>query len=97
MDKEVFEGIKKGMQEAVKYSQAKKVKGLRVTKIPEDIDVKGIRCDLGMTQAEFSTTFGFSLDSVKNWESKRRKPEKPARILLCVIQKAPEIVLNSIR
>ena len=32
--------------------------------VPEEVDVKAIRNRLGMTQAKFSDTFGFSLDAV---------------------------------
>jgi hypothetical protein len=38
---------------------AGKTEGYKVT-LPEEIDVKGIRTKLKMTQARFSDTFGFS-------------------------------------
>ena len=56
---------------------------------PQDVDVKAIRNRLGMTQARFSDTFGFSLDAIKHWERGRRTPEAPARTLLTVIDKNP--------
>ena len=34
--------------------------------VPQDVDVKAIRNRLGMTQARFSDTFGFSLDAIKH-------------------------------
>lgn len=43
--------------------------------LPAEVDVKGIRKRLKMTQARFSDTFGFSLDAVKHWEGGRRTPE----------------------
>jgi DNA-binding transcriptional regulator YiaG len=43
--------------------------------VPQEVDVKAIRNRLGMTQARFSDTFGFSLDSIKHWEGGRRTPE----------------------
>jgi len=36
--------------------------------VPQEVDVKAIRNRLGMTQARFSDTFGFSLDAIKHWE-----------------------------
>ena len=39
--------------------------------VPKDVDVKAIRNRLGMTQARFSNTFGFSLDAIKHWEGGR--------------------------
>lgn len=65
--------------------------------VPKDVDVKAIRNRLGMTQARFSATFGFSLDAIKHWEGGRRTPEAPARTLLTVIDKDPVAVLTALR
>ena len=55
--------------------------------VPQEVDVKAIRNRLGMTQARFCDTFGFSLDAIKHWEGGRRTPAAPARTLLTVIDK----------
>ena len=64
--------------------------------VPQEVDVKAIRTRLGMTQARFSDTFGFSLDAIKHWEGGRRNPEAPARTLLTVIDKNPAAVLTAL-
>jgi putative transcriptional regulator len=64
--------------------------------VPQQVDVKAIRNRLGMTQARFSSTFGFSLDAIKHWEGGRRTPEAPARTLLTVIDKNPAAVLTAL-
>ena len=64
--------------------------------VPQEVDVKAIRNRLGMTQARFSDTFGFSLDAIKHWEGGRRIPEAPARTLLTVIDKNPAAVLTAL-
>src|SRR6202047_4448595 len=64
--------------------------------VPQEVDVKAIRNRLGMTQARFSNTFGFSLDAIKHWEGGRRTPEAPARTLLTVIDKNPPAVLTAL-
>ena len=64
--------------------------------VPQEVDVKSIRNRLGMTQAKFSDTFGFSLDAIKHWEGGRRTPEAPARTLLTVIDKNPAAVLTAL-
>ena len=64
--------------------------------VPKDVDVKAIRNRLGMTQARFSDTFGFSLDAIKHWEGGRRTPEAPARTLLTVIARNPTAVLEAL-
>jgi putative transcriptional regulator len=65
--------------------------------VPQDVDVKAIRNRLGMTQARFSDTFGFSLDAVKHWEGGRRIPEASARTLLTVIDRNPAAVLTALK
>jgi putative transcriptional regulator len=65
--------------------------------VPQQVDVKAIRNRLGMTQARFSNTFGFSLDAIKHCEGGRRTPEAPARTLLTVIDKNPAAVLTALR
>src|SRR5580658_10167774 len=64
--------------------------------VPREVDVKAIRNRLGMTQARFSDTFGFSLDAIKHWEGGRRTPEAPARTLLTVIDKNPSAVITAL-
>ena len=64
--------------------------------VPQEVDVKAIRNRIGMTQARFSNTFGFSLDAIKHWEGGRRIPEAPARTLLTVIDKNPAAVLTAL-
>ena len=64
--------------------------------VPQEVDVKAIRNRLGMTQARFSNTFGFSRDAIKHWEGGRRSPEAPARTLLTVIDRNPAAVLTAL-
>jgi putative transcriptional regulator len=64
--------------------------------VPQEVDVKAIRNRLGMTQAKFSDTFGFSLDAIKHWKGGRKTPEAPARTLLTVIDKNPAAVLTAL-
>ena len=62
--------------------------------VPDDVDVKALRAKLGLTQRDFAARYGFKLSAVQSWErkSQRRRPERPARILLKVIDKEPEAV-----
>ena len=55
-------------------------------------NVKAIRHKLGLSQAEFAQQFGFSVRTVQQWEQGRAVPDRPARILLRVIETAPEEV-----
>jgi len=55
-------------------------------------NVKAIRHKLGLSQAEFARQFGFSVRTVQQWEQGRTVPDRPARILLRVIEAAPRTV-----
>jgi putative transcriptional regulator len=55
-------------------------------------NVKAIRHKLGLSQAEFAQQFGFSVRTVQQWEQRRAVPDRPARILLRVIETAPQAV-----
>jgi len=86
-----FEQMMDGLND-VEAFLAGKQEGFRAH-VPRQVDVKAIRNRLGMTQARFSDTFGFSLDTIKHWEGGRRTPEAPARTLLTVIDRNPAAVL----
>ncbi len=55
-------------------------------------NVKAIRHKLRLSQAEFAQQFGFSVRTVQQWEQGRAVPDRPARILLRVIETAPQAV-----
>ena len=55
-----------------------------------DIDVRAIRRAAGMTQAQFSATYEFSIRTVQEWERGAKKPSGPARTLLRAIKADPE-------
>lgn len=83
--------IEAAFREAIKAAKGEVPLKTQTIKVPE-IDVKSIRKRLGSTQVDFAKQFGFSLATVQNWEQGRRRPEKSARILLAVIDRAPETV-----
>jgi putative transcriptional regulator len=55
-------------------------------------DVKAIRKKLKLSQADFAWRFGFSVRTVQQWEQGRAVPDRPARILLRVIEQSPRAV-----
>lgn len=96
MDKELFEGVMQGMEDMLSYAEGKHIEGMKThhIEVPEQIDVRAIRTKLGMTQQQFADTFGFSIDGLSKWERHIRTPEKPARILLKMISKDPDAVIQ---
>jgi putative transcriptional regulator len=52
---------------------------------------RGIRASTRLTQAEFASRIGVPIETVRNWEQGKRSPRGPARALLKLIEKAPEV------
>jgi len=55
-----------------------------------EIDVRAIRRAAGLTQAEFSAAYEFSIRTVQEWERGAKKPSGPVRTLLRAIRADPE-------
>jgi putative transcriptional regulator len=60
--------------------------------LPGNIDAQAIRKRLGLSQAEFSARFGIPPGTLRDWEQGRRVAERPARVLLKVIENDPTAV-----
>jgi putative transcriptional regulator len=61
---------------------------------------KGVRARTKLTQAEFAARIGVPIETVRNWEQGKRSPRGPARALLKVIDKAPQVafaVLSTVK
>jgi putative transcriptional regulator len=82
-----------GLREAISYAKDHPIR-VRENRynIPDNIDVKKLREELGMSQAEFALKFGFSLGTLRQWEQGRRYPDGAARVLLTVISHSPKVV-----
>lgn len=63
----------------------------------EPPEIKDIRDGFGLTQEEFAALLGIRVRALRNWEQGRREPEGPARVLLQVAARHPEVVLDVVR
>jgi putative transcriptional regulator len=93
--------ILQGLKEAVAYkrgdlTEADGVKKYQFPQIPQNVNVKEIRSNLGLTQEEFAQ-FGFSVRAIQNWENNKRRPEGAARVLLKIIAHHPKMVLDTLK
>jgi DNA-binding transcriptional regulator YiaG len=61
-----------------------------------NVDVKRVREELGLSQAEFALRFGLELDTIQNWEQGRYKPDPAAQLLIKLIETHPEIVQSAL-
>ena len=58
---------------------------------------RGVRARTKLTQAEFAARIGVPIETVRNWEQGKRSPRGPARALLKVIDKAPQVAFAVLR
>jgi len=86
-----------GLQNAVAYAKGQN-RGARkhVVRVPGPISVRRVRQRLRMSQDEFAAQFGISPATVRNWEQGRRQPEGPARVLLNIIEREPDVVKRAL-
>jgi len=63
---------------------------------PSPERLRALRAGLGLTQAQFARRFGFSLDTVQQYEQGRGRSSGPAATLLRVIEADPEAVVRAL-
>ena len=59
-------------------------------------NVRELRRRLGLSQAQFAARFGFSVETLRNYEQGHRQPKGPARVLLEVIAAEPDAVTRTV-
>ncbi|MGA9581979.1 MAG: helix-turn-helix domain-containing protein, partial [Allosphingosinicella sp.] len=50
----------------------------------------------GLSRAAFARHIGVPIGTLRNWEQGRRCPDGPARVLLAMLDKDPEIVARTL-
>lgn len=91
-----FQNLLQGIREAGSHLRGNKNAAARVDHIDPE-SVAAIRAKLHLTQTEFSTAFGISPATLRNWEQGRRQPTGAARVLLRVAAKHPKAVIEAVR
>ena len=92
MEEKMFEELKESIRQAGAILR-KEMKPAKITYYP-DLDVKGIRRKLELSQSQFSTLLGISVGTLRGWEQGRRKPHGPSQVLLKIVEEHPEVVLE---
>lgn len=93
MKKELFEELKQSLREAGRIKRGK-LKPSRAFEIDPQNDIVKVRGKLGVSQSKFAAILGISTDTLQNWEQGRRSPTGPAKVLLKIATKHPEILLE---
>ena len=92
MTSEAFRRIEQGLKEAIAYLEGDTTGAIvHHIEVPTP-DVKAIRAQTGLSQADFARSIGVKKATLLNWEQERRMPDGPARVLLALIAKEPGIV-----
>ncbi|ECC4541345.1 helix-turn-helix domain-containing protein [Salmonella enterica] len=92
MDQKMFEQLVTSMNEMVAIENGE------MKPLPEHVhrhsipDVKSLRGNAGMSQAEFAEMIGASTATVQSWELERRVPSGMALRLLYLIERNPNVV-----
>jgi len=93
MKKELFDELLASVREGGAILKGKR-RASRVFCMTEP-DVKLLRERYGLSQPKFAALMGISVATLRNWEQGRRRPEGSARVLLRVVEKHPEAVLDA--
>ena len=64
--------------------------------VPDEVDVDAIHKRKHMSQEHLAQTSGLATSAVRDWEQKRRAPDRTSRVPLTVIDRNPEAVSASL-
>jgi putative transcriptional regulator len=74
---------------SVQEMQAGKVGKIHHISVPEIVEVRN---KSGMSQSQFASALGVSIRTLQEWEQGRRKPSGPAKSLLTIASKRPDVI-----
>ncbi|HEY3170434.1 MAG TPA: helix-turn-helix domain-containing protein [Thermoanaerobaculia bacterium] len=94
MKQELFEELSQSVREGGAILRGRRQPS-RLFRVKEP-NVKSVRRQYRLSQSKFAALMGISPATLRNWEQGRRKPERSARILLMVVAKHPEAVLDTV-
>jgi putative transcriptional regulator len=94
MKKALFEELTGSIREAGAIRRAERQPS-RTFEFTAD-DIRAIRDRLHKSQSEFAQMIGVTVSTLQNWEQGRRVPHGPARALLLVASREPQLVANAL-
>ena len=92
MSKKAYDKIAEGLGEVLAIARGE-TEPARLH-VPAEIDVKAIRGKLALSQSNFATYFGFTVNQIKDWEQGRSRPLGGVRAYLMIIDRDPKNVLK---
>lgn len=94
MREELFAELRESVRQGAAILRGR-VKPSRIFRFDEP-DVRALREGYGLSQSKFAALMGISAATLRNWEQGRRKPEGSARVLLRVVARHPEALLEAV-
>jgi len=93
MKRELFQELKQSLREANRIKRGRLKPG-RVFLVRPESKIVRVRGKLGLSQTRFAAILGISTDTLQNWEQGRRSPTGPAKVLLRIAARHPEVLLE---
>lgn len=99
MKDSLFKEMMAGFEEATKHRRGRTAR-VRVSRFSRDAaalrpkEIRKIRMDLGLSQADFARYLGTSVACVRSWEQGMRRPQSAALRLLSIAKKKPAALLE---
>ena len=91
MNEQSFEDLLESVRDFGRHVRGEAVAGVRVVNVPEP-DVRAIRRASGLSQSQFAARIGVNLRTLQNWEQRRVRPTGPARALLGIVERHPQVL-----
>lgn len=84
--------IEEGLKEALAWKRGElALETVNIDPMPVE-RIRTIRKKVAKSAKEFEARFGIPAATISNWEQGRRSPDPASRLLLKVIEQAPEVV-----
>lgn len=91
------QALKEGLTEALAWKRGElALEVVNIDPMPAE-RIRQIRKKVAKSAKEFERRFGIPAATVNNWEQGRRKPDPAGRLLLQVIEAAPDVVEKAAR
>jgi putative transcriptional regulator len=95
-EKDIAKQIASDVDSAPVFTDAELKRARRVVPLSNPRNVKSLRQRLGLSQQQFADRYGFSVETIRNYEQGHRRPVGPARVLLQVIAIEPDAVTRAL-
>lgn len=88
-------GLEEGLREALAWKRGElALETVNIDPMPVE-RIRSIRRKVAKSAKDFERRFGIPAATISNWEQGRRRPDPAGRLLLKVIEAAPDLVARA--